>query len=224
MKQILLFLGIGVLAFGQCSRLVLNPITGQLDCVGSGTGTVTSAVIAGTANQITATGTCTITTTGTCTLSIPSAFLLPGTINKLTLTTPATGSTLTILDGKTFTASNTLTLTGTDSSSIAFGAGGTAVKIIASGTTALGTSSISSLACATVVTASATGAASTDTIIVTPNASIKAVTGYAPASAGGLSIVGYPTANTANIDVCNWGTGSITPGAVSLNWLIVRTM
>ena len=47
------------------------------------------------------------------------------TINKVTLTAPATGSTLTIADGKTLTASNTLTFTGTDSSSVAFGAGGT---------------------------------------------------------------------------------------------------
>lgn len=47
------------------------------------------------------------------------------TINKVTITTPATGSTLTIADGKTFVVSNTLTLTGTDSSSVAFGTGGT---------------------------------------------------------------------------------------------------
>jgi hypothetical protein len=47
------------------------------------------------------------------------------TINKVTLTTPATGSTLTIADGKTLTASNTLTFTGTDASSVAFGTGGT---------------------------------------------------------------------------------------------------
>jgi hypothetical protein len=47
------------------------------------------------------------------------------TINKVTLTAPATGSTLTIADGKTLTASNTLTFTGTDSSSVAFGSGGT---------------------------------------------------------------------------------------------------
>jgi len=46
-------------------------------------------------------------------------------INKLTLTAPATGSTLTIADGKTLTVSNTLTFTGTDSSSVAFGTGGT---------------------------------------------------------------------------------------------------
>jgi hypothetical protein len=48
-----------------------------------------------------------------------------GTVNKVTLTAPATGSTLTIADGKTLTANNTLTFTGTDASSVAFGAGGT---------------------------------------------------------------------------------------------------
>jgi hypothetical protein len=47
------------------------------------------------------------------------------TVNKLTITAPATGSTLTVADGKVLTASNTLTFTGTDSSSVAFGTGGT---------------------------------------------------------------------------------------------------
>lgn len=46
-------------------------------------------------------------------------------VNKVTITAPATGSTLTIADGKTLTASNTLTFTGTDASSVAFGTGGT---------------------------------------------------------------------------------------------------
>ena len=46
-------------------------------------------------------------------------------INKLTITTPATGSTLTVADGKTLTASNTLTLAGTDSSTLNIGTGGT---------------------------------------------------------------------------------------------------
>lgn len=76
--------------------------------------------VSGTANEITASA-----PTGAVTLSIPSAFQLPGTINKLTLTQPATGATVTIADGKTFTDSNTLILTGTDGSSVAFGTGGT---------------------------------------------------------------------------------------------------
>jgi len=71
------------------------------------------------------------------------------TINKVTLTAPATGSTLTIADGKVLTASNTLTFTGTDGSSIAFGAGGTVLyanqtitlsgAVTGSGTTAITT-------------------------------------------------------------------------------------
>lgn len=48
-----------------------------------------------------------------------------GGIGKVTLTQPATGSTLTIADGKTLTVSNTLTLTATDGSSLAIGTGGT---------------------------------------------------------------------------------------------------
>jgi hypothetical protein len=50
-----------------------------------------------------------------------------GTVNKLTITAPTNGATLTVADGKTLTVSNTLTFTGTDASSVAFGAGGTVV-------------------------------------------------------------------------------------------------
>lgn len=46
-------------------------------------------------------------------------------INKLAITAPATAATLTIADGKTATINNTLTFTGTDASSVAFGTGGT---------------------------------------------------------------------------------------------------
>lgn len=46
-------------------------------------------------------------------------------INKVAITAPATGSTLTIDDGKTFRVSATLTFQGTESSTVAFGAGGT---------------------------------------------------------------------------------------------------
>jgi hypothetical protein len=100
---------------------------------------------------------------------------------------------------------------------------GNAVTVtVASGTAALGTSAIASGACATVVTVSAMGVTSADSIIVTPNASIKAVTGYVPLTAGGLTITPYPAAGNVNFDVCNWSSGSITPGAVTLNWRVVR--
>lgn len=42
------------------------------------------------------------------------------TVNKVTITAPATGSTLTIADGKTATVNNTLTLAGTDSTTMTF--------------------------------------------------------------------------------------------------------
>lgn len=58
-------------------------------------------------------------------LTTPSLGVATATsINKVSITAPATGSTLTIADGKTFTVSNTLTFTGTDGSSVNFGAGG----------------------------------------------------------------------------------------------------
>jgi hypothetical protein len=50
---------------------------------------VTSATIAGTANQITASGTCTITSSGTCTLSLPAS------ISSVTNLTPGADFTLT---------------------------------------------------------------------------------------------------------------------------------
>ncbi len=82
----------------------------------SGTG-VTS--VTGMTNQIDVSP-----STGAVVVSLDPNILIT-TINKVTITTPANGSTLTIVDGKTLTTSNTLTFTGTDSSSIAFGAGGT---------------------------------------------------------------------------------------------------
>ena len=46
-------------------------------------------------------------------------------INKVAITAPLTGATITIADEKALTVSNTLTFTGTDLSSVAFGGGGT---------------------------------------------------------------------------------------------------
>jgi hypothetical protein len=95
-------------------------------------------------------------------------------------------------------------------------------RTIASGTAVLGTSEIASEACATAVTATATGTATTDAISFTPNVDITAVTGYAPVTEGGLSIYPYPTANNVNFKACNATAFPITPGAVTLNWRVVR--
>lgn len=58
------------------------------------------------------------------------------TINKVTITQPATGATLTLADGKTFTCSNTLTLSGTDGATLDVGAGGTLGSAAYTATTA----------------------------------------------------------------------------------------
>lgn len=108
---------------------------------------------------------------------------------------------------------------GTNGSTGAVGATG-ATGVIAKGTSALGTSAISSGACATVVTTTATGAASTSAISATFNADPTAITGYSPTANGMLSIISYPTANNVNFLVCNNTAASITPGAVTLNWVV----
>lgn len=79
-------------------------------------GGVGSVAIHGTTNQISISGTCTSSSTINCTVALPSAITLPGTINKYTLTAPATGATLALADGSTLATSGahsvTFTLTG----------------------------------------------------------------------------------------------------------------
>lgn len=102
------------------------------------------------------------------------------------------------------------------------GRGGSGVTAIASGATALGTTAVASAACSSAITATATGVATTDRITANFNADPTAVTGYLPSTNGGLSIYVYPTANTINFKYCNSTSASITPGAVTINWSVVR--
>lgn len=93
---------------------------------------------------------------------------------------------------------------------------------ITSGALALATSAITSGACTSAQTATATGIATTDTIVATFSGDPTATTGYIPATSGMLTIIGYPTANAVNFKVCNNTAASITPGAVTVNWRVVR--
>lgn len=109
-------------------RDTTDTLTNKTISFGSNTVTMTSAQLATAVSDETGTGVLVFATSPTLitpTLGVASAT----SINKVTITTPATGSTLTIADGKTLTVSNTLTLTGTDTSSIAFGAGGTVAYV-----------------------------------------------------------------------------------------------
>lgn len=95
-------------------------------------------------------------------------------------------------------------------------------QTIAHGTVALGTSSISSGSCDTTgVGVTATGVAATDTMTYAANTDISGVTGYGSTS-GFLTIYPYPGSSVVNFKVCNWTGSSITPGAVTLNWRVVR--
>lgn len=93
---------------------------------------------------------------------------------------------------------------------------------VASGTSALATSAIASGVCASVVTTSATGTATTDPIWWGFNADPSGVTGYAPTVNGMLTILAYPSADNVNFKVCNNTSASVTPGAITLNWRVVR--
>ena len=102
------------------------------------------------------------------------------------------------------------------------GSAGAIGRVIALGAKALATSAITSGTCTSAQTDTATGAATTDVVNLTFNADPVAVTGYTPATTGGLYIVAYATTNTVNIKVCNPTLASITPGAITLNWQIIR--
>src|SRR5580700_232158 len=130
---------------------------------GGGSG-VTSVTIAGTTGQITATGTCTGTTTISCTLSLPSNVVLPGTLNSMTITT-STG-TFTLANAKVLTVNNTMTLSSTDSASVAFGAGGTVLYAITGG--ACTNQVVTSLSTAGLPTCSTVVSTMTDTSIAIP--------------------------------------------------------
>lgn len=101
-------------------------------------------------------------------------------------------------------------------------AAGGLTSTIASGTAALGTAAIGSGACAAVVTVAGTNIATTDTLLASFNGDPTAVTGYIPATTGMLTIIGYPTAGNANFKACNNTSSSVTPGAITLNWRVVR--
>jgi hypothetical protein len=97
-----------------------------------------------------------------------------------------------------------------------------ATTTISNGVAILGTGSITSGTCAAAVTVAATGVLTTDNIMADFNADPTGVTGYAPTANGILTIIKYPTTNNVNFKVCNNTGGNITPGAITLNWRVVR--
>lgn len=193
--------------------------------LGSGAGTVTSVgqsftggLVSVSGSPVTTSGTLALTVAGTSGgipyFSSSSAWASSG---ALTANALMIGGGAGAAPATTTTGTGVLTALG-----IAPGSAGGFSTTIASGTSALGTSAISSGACATVVTTTATNTATTDVIMAGFNGDPTGVTGYAPATAGMLTIISYPSANNVNFKVCNNTASSVTPGAITLNWRVIR--
>lgn len=155
--------------------------------------------------------------------TVPAA-QMPAFTGDCTTSAGAVATTCTKTSGTNFGALATATPgTGVSTAAAAnLSAAGGLASTIASGTSAMGTSAISSAACATVVTTAATNTATTDVVTASFNGDPTAVTGYIPATAGMLTIFAYPTSGNVNFKVCNNTASSITPGAITLNWRVVR--
>ena len=190
-------------------KATTDTLTNKTISFGSNTVTMTSAQLATAVSDETGSGVLVFATSPTLvtpTLGVASAT----TINKVTLTAPATGSTLTIADGKTLTANNTLTFTGTDTASVAFGAGGT-VAYVANKLSVFAATTSAELA-GVISDETGTGAlvfASSPTL-VTPTlgaalaTSITATSGnMTVAAAAGNNSVNITPTGTGTVDVAN---------------------
>jgi len=229
-------LGSAATANNTVNFFATAPVTNDLvSCVTSGTTcTFTDSGILGTAAGLLA------ACTGCAPLVSPS-FTTPAlgvatatSVNGLSLTANATGfSVAGGTTSKTLTVSNTITLTaGTDSQTAAIpsAATGSTVNVtqtICSGTMTLGTTAMSSgtkfgASASAPLTATCTGAATSDNVMIDFASDPSGVTGYAPSANGTLTIVKWVTANTLNLYQYNDTANSVTPGAMTVNYRVVR--
>jgi hypothetical protein len=162
--------------------------------VSGGTGSPTWSAGTGTGVPVRATNA--VLTTPT--LGVASAT----TINKVTFTTPATGSTLTIVNGKTLTANNTLTFSGTDGSTLNIGTGGTL------GTAAYGTIG---------TTVQAYDADLTTWAGITPGANVGTALAVPVGTAGAFVVNGgaLGTPLTGTLTNCTGTAAGLTAGTAS---------
>jgi hypothetical protein len=91
---------------------------------------------------------------------------------------------------------------------------------LASGTAALDTAPIASGACAAVVSVGAAGVTTANTIQMGFNSDPTGIAGYSPTASGMLTIAAYPSADAVNFKVCNNTSSAITPGLMTLNWVV----
>lgn len=227
---------------GDCTQASGGAITctktsgsafGALATVAPGLG-----VTAGLANAATGSGSPVLATSPTLvtpSLGTPSAINLgnatnlpagamPALTGDCTTTAGTVATNCTKTGGTAFGALATVT-SGTGvatAAATALSAAGGITSTIASGTAALATGAISSGTCASAVTVAATNVATTDVITDSFNGDPTGVTGYAPVTTGMLTIIEYPTSGNVNFKVCNNTNASVTPGAITLNWRVLR--
>ena len=102
-------------------------------------------------------------------------------------------------------------------------ASATVSQTVAAGQTPMPTIAVPANSCSpSATTAAATNVLSTDAVEVTYNTDPTGITGYGGGMSGVITIRPWPTPNTMNFKLCNETASSITPGAVTINWRVVR--
>ena len=141
-------------------------------------------------------------------------------VNKVAITAPATSATLTIADGKTLTANNTLTLAGTDSTTMTFPSTSASIARTDAAQTFSGTQTFSGAIVGSVQSLSGAGAVNLTTLTTafTSTATGNALT-LADGTVGQLKAVVYVAeaagADTGVLTPTNFGNGTtITFNAV----------
>lgn len=167
------------------------------------------------------TGTGVVVFSNTPTLVTPVLGVATATsINKVTITTPATGSTLTIADGKTLTASNTLTFTGTDASSVAFSAGGTVAYVANKLSVFAATSSAELAGVISDETGSGALVFASSPTLVTPV--LGAATATSITATSGNIVINAASGNN-NVNLGPTGTGTVDVGSKRITSLAEPT-
>lgn len=154
------------------------------------------------------------------TLTTPNIGVATATsVNKMAITAPATGSTLTIADGKTFTVNQTLTLTGTSGTTMTFPSTSATIARTDAANTFTGVQTMTSPSFTTSVVTGSTSFSAWNTVMTTFNLAGAATTltiGGTPTTAITHNYSTNATA-TATTKTVNLGTGGAAGSTSNIN-------